>query len=141
MSDLPLSFRPMKKEDYGYVIASWSREFYKTDPIKLMDHQDYVPWQTSRINWCIGCTPILIAHLQDEPDSIVGFICATNLNEDDLLVHWINVKGIFRRFGVAKELLKQFQYKNLLFSHYFHLFHKIKDRHTELNYKPLMVIS
>lgn len=135
--DLPIVIRPMVASDYGFVLQSWSKTFHEVEPIKYIKNDVYVPWQTARINHCISTALVLIAHLEDEPDSIAGFICARQMGSD-LLLHWCNVKGVFRRFGVAKALLNQFQYEKIHCSHYFKLYRSLKDRYP-LEYNPTLI--
>lgn len=139
MNDLPIQIRPMVSNDYDYVIGFWLQEFRNTPIVTLMSNNDYFPWQKARINHCIANTLILIAHIEDQPDDIVGFICASKVSEDELLVHWISVKSAFRRFGVAKKLIEQYQpFNKILFTHYFKLFYQLKDK-VNLSYKPLLL--
>lgn len=140
MNDLPVSIRLANSDDLGYVIATWSRDYHKVHPINFIPNNIYIPNQTKLINNIISKTQIYVACIEDEPNTIVGYMVAKPYDKDNIILHWMNVKGIFRRVGVAKILLSTFDYnnKNIICSHYFDLFKKLKDRYN-LVYDPTLL--
>lgn len=139
-SDLPIVFRPITPNDYGYILASWSREYHKVMPFNFIPNSIYVPHQTSIIQKCINTSNVIVAHLDDSPDDIVGYIVWQQYNDSNIIVHWANVKAIYRRFGVMKEILNfiNIKDKNIIMSHYFKLFPKLKDKYC-LVYDPTIL--
>lgn len=63
-------------------------------------------------------TQILIAHSSEEPEVILGYIVYELMPHET--IHFIYVKNSFRKFGIAKSLLKEskLQLKETSFSHW-----------------------
>lgn len=131
MNDLPIVIRPPREEDYPYILKSWSVEFHKVQPYNFIPNQFYFPWMKKRIDALCATSTILVACLDDSPDDIVGYIIASPYDNKNIILHWMQVKAIYRRLGVAKELLSHFEpdKKNIICTHYFKLFKTLKDKH------------
>jgi hypothetical protein len=128
---LPILIRPATTDDYGYILASWSRELHKTTPYNFIPNPIFFPHQRKVINQLLGTSQVTVACIDDSPNDIVGYLVAQPYDQQNLIVHWAGVKGIYRRLGVLKELLHPYDYqsKNLICSHYFNLFKTLRDRY------------
>lgn len=124
--------RPAVIEDYSYILSSWSREFHKVTPYNFRPNEIYFPYQKEIINKAIESSQTLVACLDGSPDDIVGYICAKSYGQDNIVLHWCQVKAIYRRLGVAKALLQCFEYqnKNIVCTHYFKSFKDLKDKYN-----------
>ncbi len=132
MSELPIAIRPAKDSDYGYVLKTWSIDYHKTHPTTFIPNSVYVPYQTKIINNILAKCQVDIACIDDEQDIIVGYLISQPMNKDNVIIHWGQVKGIFRRMGVIKDMLKNLQVgdKNIVVSHYFSLFKDLKEKYN-----------
>lgn len=134
-TDLPITIRPATQNDMGYILASWSREIHKVIPYNFQPNETFFGpegYQTKVIERAMAKSITLVAHIEGEPDEIAGFIVAQPHDDFNLIVHWCQVKAIFRRFGIAKELLAQFECedKNIICPQYFKLFEKLKKKYN-----------
>lgn len=92
--------------DLGFVYDAWTRGAHEVEPAK------YVPWdlfrlrQGQHINRCrsLGQTLVLCHSL--DPAQLEGFICYGQ-QAGAFLLHWLYVKSMFRRQGVASRLMTQ----------------------------------
>jgi len=142
MSELPIAIRMATNEDYGYILKTWSIDFHKTFPTTFIPNSIYVPHQTKIINNILAVSHVEVACIDDEPDTICGYLISQPINTDNVIIHWGQTKGIFRRMGIMKELLKSIQVssKNIICSHHFHLFKEMKDKFN-LIYDPTLIES
>ncbi len=140
MNDLPIAIRPAVSDDYGYILETWARNFHKTHPWNLIPNAMFYPSQTNLINKILATTTPIVACIEDEPNQIVGYLIAQPFRDDNLIIHYGCVKGIFRRLGVMKTLLETLNYqdKNLICTHYFEMFKKLKDKY-HLIYDPTLL--
>lgn len=141
MSDptLPIRIRLADISDYGYILETWTKNFHATHPWNFIPNSIYFPWQTARINSILSQVTPLVACLDDDPNQIVGYLCAAK-HKDSILLHYAVTKGIYRRLGVMKSLLEQLEYqdKTIVCTHYFGLFKELKDRY-HLIYDPTVL--
>lgn len=137
---LPITIRPPVPDDYGYILETWSKNFHESHPTNFIPNPIYVPYQTKIINSILQTCPPIVACLDDEPDKIVGYLVAEPHDQDNLIIHYGCVKGIFRRLGVMKELLAHYDStdKNLICTHYFGLFKTLRERY-HLIYDPTLL--
>ncbi len=130
-SSLPITIRSATENDVGFILKSWSEGIHKVEPYNFIPPKIFFPYQKDIIFNSIKKSISLIAHVDDSPDDIVGYIIAKIQDKDSLILNWMHVKGIFRRLGVASELLSQFQpeTKVIFCPQYFKLFKTLKDKY------------
>lgn len=141
MDNLPISFRTYKKEDFNYIVNSWSKHFQKVEPNNFIHPKMYFDFQNKIIINLINKASILVSYIDGEPDNIVGYIVYEQNNNDSIIIHYSVVKGIFRRIHVFSSLLEELQAKNklIVFTHYFHLFKTLKTKFN-LIYDPYRIL-
>ena len=128
--DLPILFRPVRTTDMAYIIKTWSVDFHKNYPTVHVPNQIYFPNQNKIITNIINACGATICCIDDEPDTIVGFIVAQHLNDQDVMIHWAQTKGIFRKMGILNSLLEiAVGDKNLFCSHHFRLFDTFQTKY------------
>jgi hypothetical protein len=103
---LPIVLRPATEQDLGFVYKSWL-ESYRNSPFgKNMTSPHYYKIQFSIVAELLSTCGVTMACLQDEPDTICGFICHSLSPADISIVHYLYVKLLFRKDGVAKKLFQ-----------------------------------
>lgn len=134
---LPITIRQVNQNDLGYILSTWSTEYHKITPVNFIPNSIYFPSQKKIITRILNRSQTLVAHLDEEPDNIVAYLVFEPFDESNIIIHWACTKSIFRRQGVMHEILAllQVENKNLMCSHYFQLFKKLKDRYN-LIYSP-----
>lgn len=101
---LPITLRDATTEDLGYIIKCWL-ESYRNSPYgKNLAPADYYRDQYAETSRILARCPVTIASLTEDPDTICGFICSERLPEDIVVIHYVYVKLLFRKEGVAKML-------------------------------------
>lgn len=140
MEELPIAIRPATSDDYGYILKTWSVDFHKNYPTTHIPNSIYFPHQAQIINAIINQHGATVACIDDEPNTIVGYLVSQPVNDTNVIVHWAQTKGIFRRMGVLTTLLKnlEVQNKNIICTHAFPLFKDLKEKH-HLIYDPTLL--
>jgi hypothetical protein len=140
MNDLPITIRPAVPEDIGFILSTWSREYHKTYPFNFIPNAIYVPHQTKLIHAIISTTPVNVACIEDDPNTIVGFICGVPHDQRNVILHYAVVKGIFRRLGVFQQMLSTLDHKdkNIICTHMFNLFKTLKNKYSFI-YDPTLL--
>lgn len=137
IENLPIMVRPFNHQtDYGYVLQTWSKEYHKQFPFNFIPNSIYVPSQTKLINSILANATTIVACLDDDPNQIVGYLVYEFYGSDTFIIHWGNIKGIFRRLGIMRDyLLPIGANRSQVVTHFFSLFKKLKDKYT-LIYDP-----
>ncbi len=92
---------------------SWLKSFYYTSKFcENLDWEVYFPNQSELIDRLLKKSKIIIAESLDNPDVVVGYI----VYEGDI-VHYVYVKHVFKRFGIAKELYTHTGLRNFRYTH------------------------
>lgn len=107
--------RPFNKDiDYGFIISSWPNGAYYS-PAKpiVTSKKEFFKSMSDQIDKHIKSSNILIACMEDQPTSLMGF-CVIDKGS----LEWIYVKELFRRQKIAALLLKnqnvrEFNTKNI----------------------------
>lgn len=106
---LPIQIRPAEQQDYAFILASWSNDTHKVKYDSFIPNSIFFPRQKAFINKIIERSIIQIAHIEDEKDSICGYlIVEPKYDINTLLIHWAHVKPIYRRQGIYKALLSNY---------------------------------
>lgn len=134
---LPIVVRPFNHtKDYGYILQTWSKEYHKQFPFNFIPNSIYIPSQTKLINNILSKATTIVACLDDDPDQIVGYLIYEFYGDNTFIIHWGNIKGIFRRLGVMRDyLLPIGGNRSWIVTHFFSLFKKLKDKYS-LIYDP-----
>ncbi len=90
--------RLAKLSDLNLVRSSWLRSYRRDQP--RMSNEDYFEYQHNRIERLLTGSQVLIAHLEDAPDVIIGWLCC-----EPAVLHFAWTLLDFQRMGVLKTLL------------------------------------
>lgn len=131
-SGLPITFRPGKVEDTNFIFKTWLDHHHQTYPWNQIPNKIYLPTQRKTIQSILEESFVTVAHIDDNVDEIVGYVVHQPHDQDNLIIHYGCVKGIFRRHGVMKQLLLNIgsKDKNLICTHYFDQFKKMKQNYS-----------
>ena len=139
MTILPIAIRNATNDDYPYILKTWSVEFHKQYPTTHISNAIYFPHQANIINNIIKKCQVSIVCIDDEPNIICGFITYELFNKN-LIIHYAQTKGIFRRMGIFTSMLKSIdiKYDNIIYTHDFKLLKEFKDKYN-LIYDPTLL--
>ena len=111
---LPLAFRPAADADVPLILNSWLMSYRNSAFAKAIPNDVYFGDNGHRgriLSLLAGEPYLLVACSPEDEDDVRGWICATVPAErgeltDHAVVHYVYVKQIWRRHGIATRLLK-----------------------------------
>jgi hypothetical protein len=105
--------RSMTDQDIPFIFSSWLKSYKNTQ--SHVDSDIYYKGQHKLIELILSNSSVLIASLDDDPETILGY---TVFSVDTL--HWIYVKSTYRNMGFATTMLNiAFQNKSpTYYSHF-----------------------
>lgn len=96
-----LIIRPATDEDRPFIYQTWLRTFkHSAIPRIQCDGRIYFEGQTKLIASLLLRSNVLVACDPEYPSVVYGY-CV----QEGRTLHWVYVKRVFRRFGVARALL------------------------------------
>lgn len=131
-----LIFRSMTEGDKGYIFSSWISSLSDSEILKKLHPSLYRPVQKSVIQKCLEHSKVVIVSLKEDDTSIVGYL----IFDGDML-HWINIKHPYRKFGIAKYLIETYAPRLKFFSHQPSRYHVGKKDKMNLVYNPFYIWS
>lgn len=100
VSGLPVTLRPALPTDRGFVVDSWLRS-YAGSPMAELAGRAYWTGHKRVVERILAeGAPVHVACSIDDPGTLFGWAC-----KGDAL-HYVYVKREFRRFGLARSLLR-----------------------------------
>jgi hypothetical protein len=137
MNDLPIILRNIQPTDYGFILATYTKDLHRTFPFNHISNNLFFDRYTILLDKLITNSTVIVAHLDEEPDSLAAYLIAEN-TENSLIIHWAHTKGIFKRLGILKMMLNHFNYQDKLIvcTHMFDLYKKKKEDYS-LIYDPM----
>lgn len=100
--------RPARRSDAAFVASSWLRSYRDAPAVVAVPSRTYFYWQHRVVEALLARSAVLVACSPDDPDTIVGWACAEAM-EGALVLHYVYVKHDFRRYGVARALVRALQ--------------------------------
>ncbi len=118
-----LHFRLPTPEDLAFVLRAWLLGARESGWGPMCINSVWYEFQQKLIG-DLAARPncrLLVACNPTDPSQLYGFACGEPATEGRALVmHWVYVKQTFRRFGIGKQLLKEFGWHygdNILATH------------------------
>ncbi len=102
---IDLSFRGPTPDDLPYIMNSWLRGFRNSQLTQFISNESYYSFYKQVITSIIHASRIVLAVDPEDPNHIFGYL-VYQIDGDQIILHWLNTKLLFRRFGVASALLK-----------------------------------
>jgi GNAT superfamily N-acetyltransferase len=92
--------------DTPFVVRSWVESSHNGPVGRLHRKGTWHPQQASLATHLIATQPCLVAHQDGDRDQLYGWVCFAEPEGSELVVHYVYVKRPFRRFGIARHLLR-----------------------------------
>lgn len=123
----------MVEEDEAFIYTTWIKIYHQVEPINFCDNQTYLPNQRAMIKKLITNAQVLVACTPEDPNSIIGYIVFDFVG-DILVLHWLHIKAIFRRFGLARDMIKQLypraKIDPIICTHMFRSFKSLRNKYS-----------
>lgn len=102
-----VEFREATDADLGYVYGGWLSSFFGAHASGPLDEDIYRKVYRLQIKRLLAKADVqcIVAYNLDDPSHVVGFICVDGSLPDIPVVHFISVKLLYRRKGLARALL------------------------------------
>ena len=142
--DAGLVYRSYGPEDIPFVRSSWANSFFKgVDAHKALTPKEFHSFHRKTIDRFFEkpMATVIIVHLENEPNIIMGWI-AVELLIEFLIVHYIYIKGDFQKLTLATRLIKRVNSKNqsIIITHLTDKASRIlKHQKKELTYIPHLI--
>lgn len=94
-------------DHHSMIMASWMRSYRNTMGMRFLTPDVYIVEQHALCEKLLDNSIVLVARWKEEPDEIYGWLCYDRIDPGGLVVHFIYVKKMFRRLGIAAALLEQ----------------------------------
>lgn len=101
MSGLPVTFRDAKPDDLAFILSSWLKSHRQVGDNAWMANDVYYAIHRARFTTALH-QRVVVACDPEHEDQILGWACA---GLDGHTVHYVYVKQVFRRFGLARRLV------------------------------------
>lgn len=100
--------RPARRTDAHFIASSWLKSYRDSPATAAVPSQTFYYWHHRVIEVVLARAAVLVACDPDDPDTIVGWACAEAM-PGALVLHYVYVKHAFRRFGIARALVRALQ--------------------------------
>jgi GNAT superfamily N-acetyltransferase len=105
--------RDMRSDDNAFVRDSWLRSHFNAHPERdVINRRVHLAGQSRRIDRLLERSIVRIAAYEDDSDLVLGWVCVENER-----VHYVYVKKLYRKQGIARMLLSDLLPRPCLFSH------------------------
>jgi hypothetical protein len=133
---LPVHYRDAVATDLPFIMNSWLRSWRDSDFAKLMKNEVFYENYEPFIKGILQRANVLVACSVDDPDQIFGYI----VYENPQIVHYVYVKTVYKKLGLAKSLFKRTVdiTKPIVVTHANDYYEAVKGKYTNLIYNPFI---
>lgn len=136
--------RALQEMDLPFVFSSWLRSYKEQSAFaKRIKNDVYYFWHHQMIEVILKKPSMrgIVAHVQDEPDIILGYLIYEVVNGEPKVVHYCFIKEPFRRLGIAKLLFAYAELeKDFFITHFTYLVEPIINKREDITYDPYRII-
>lgn len=122
-------------EDHAFVFATWLR-CYKRNSLfaRRISNETFFRWHHLVIERILARSVIRVAHAADAPEVILGY----SVSEPGV-VHFVYVKGSFRKLGIATALLGHLDPNACVFTHWTDGWEHLLRKWPNAEYNPYAI--
>lgn len=104
---VPCEIRLGKQSDKSFILDSWLKAHKKSHTHRDVPDEIYYHHQEPIINSLLSQSFVIVACSPQDPDQILGYCIAQPSQGGVCVVHWINVKQVYRKLGIGTVLLSE----------------------------------
>ena len=138
---LPITIRLKTEADESFIYKSWIQNMYDSIPNCFMTWKIFNNNKSLEITDIFTVSYTLVACLADDPDTILGFLTYSTLNEQ-FIIHYAYVKQAYRKNKIMTDLLEtaipKYEQELLVCSNINQSYPYLK-KHLQLTYNPYVV--
>lgn len=137
---LVIRIRKATEEDIPFIFNSWLKSYRNSMFAKPIANQIYFTEHHKVIENIVKHNEVLVACSNQDPSEVYGYCCAGRV-DGIFSVHYVYVKHSFRRMGIGKTLLSNFNYDPTLaslFTHHTRIGDKLSQKYNMI-YHPYVI--
>lgn len=104
MNKMPVRLRFATPEDVDFIFNSWLKSYRNSPHATCISNPIYFSEQHRLIEALLKRSNVVVATPEDDPLSILGWICAGRV-DGIFALHYVYVKHVFRGLGIADMLI------------------------------------
>jgi ribosomal protein S18 acetylase RimI-like enzyme len=142
MNNVPIMMRPYMPEDQAFLFNSWLKSFRNGTVCNNVDNSVYYTNQHIVIERLLQTSKVIVCCNSEDPRIIYGY-CVYEHIQGQFVLHYIYVKNIYRKLGLARKLLEETKHDFSVLGCYTHQT-VIGDRNDEkfnLIYHPYILMN
>lgn len=136
--NFPVTIRPLvltAETERNFVLQSWVRAGRQSQWATLMGSATYYRGQQSVVERLVTTATVRVAEVEGRPGELAGWACGEHHKTQGLVLHFVYVKQVYRRLGVARALIGAAEYREA--SHWTHIASHVPML-KGLNYNPYL---
>lgn len=131
--------RNARKSDLDFIYATWLNSFHYDSWTKSIRKSIFFDHYSKVITNLIKDATIIVACLKDEENVICGYIVSEKPN----LIHYLYVKEVFRKLGIANDLYEYSFHKDqdIIITHKTRSVHDILRSKENIKFNPFLLFK
>ena len=132
------SVRRAVPDDLGFIFSTWLKHYKQhSDLTKHITNSVFYVKYHKIIEKLLAKSLVVVAHPPGRPEVILGYAALEMLTPP--VVHWVYVKGPWRRFGIARLLLEGLDVAHCSFTHWTRDIESFRERWPTAVYDPYLL--
>lgn len=139
---LPVLFRDLAEEDVPFVYNSWLKSFRNGTMCRNVDNSIYFFNHHKIIGQLLERSKVIVCCNSLDPKIIYGYLVFEDI-DGQFVLHYIYVKNIYRKLGLARKLLEQSKHDFSVLGCYTHQTQVgvVKEEKYNLLYHPYLILQ
>lgn len=104
---VPCEIRLGQQDDKSFILDSWLKAHKKSHTHRDVSNEIYYHHQEPIIESLLAQSFVLVACSPTDHDQILGYCVAQPSAGGVCVLHWINVKQVYRKLGIGSVLLSE----------------------------------
>ncbi len=102
-----MKLRPMQTNDFGFILNSWLKSYRNSKFAKNLTNERYYRNQSEAIFSLLAASQVVVMVDDEDTNHIYGYAVGHDAPDSDgYWLHYMYVKHLYRRLGVATNLIQ-----------------------------------
>jgi len=140
--DVPILYRPLAEEDRSFIYSSWLKSYRNGTGCRNVDNSIYFFNHHKVVESLLQRAKTIVCCNSDDPKVIYGYVVYEEV-EGSFVLHYVYVKNIYRKLGLAKKMLAETKHDFNVLGCYTHQTGVgiAKEEKYNLLYHPYLLIN